>query len=356
MLDDFFKKIVENNASTFNENEDILRRMKIISEMYNHASGRSTKGSRPAVDISIVIPVYYSKDIIESTVLEIQSVLHGMFYYEIILVNDGSTDGSSDVIRKLAHNSPNIRSINLMKNFGQHNAIMAGLHEASGDHIVFMDDDGQHDPAYIPQMIEKIKQGYDVVYVKYDQKEYGRLKNLGSKINDIMSTWLLDKPADLYLSSFKALTRKIKDQILRYPGPYPYIDGAIFTSTRNVVSIPAKHRGTDKTSSTYSLKKLMEHWLNMFTNFSVKPLRAIFFLGFFTGIGSFALFLVLSVIKIINPSLSPPGWTMIAALILFFGALQLVCLGLVGEYIGRILLFINKRPQFVIRDKVGRDE
>jgi len=256
----------------------------------------------------------------------------------------------------LAEGSPRIRALNLMKNFGQHNAIMAGLHEASGEYIVFMDDDGQHDPAYIRPMIEKIRQGYDVVYTKYEEKAYGLFKNLGSKINDVMSTWLLEKPADLYLCSFKVVTRKVRDQIIKYPGPYPYIDGTIFTSTRNVAAIPAKHRGTEKDASTYSLRKLIRHWLNMFTNFSVKPLRMIFFLGFFIGLGSFLLVAVLAALRIINPSWTPPGWTMTAALILFFGAIQLISLGLVGEYIGRILLFINKRPQFVVRDRVSRNE
>lgn len=354
MLNDFHWKISGNKATDLNENGDILKRMKIISEMHEHALTCIETEQEKSIEVSVVIPVYYSKDIIKKTVMEIEDAIRSEFSYEFILVNDGSQDGSYDIIKKMAADYPHITALNLMKNFGQHNATMAGLHEASGEYIVVMDDDGQHDPTYIKNLIEKAKEGYDVVYIDYEEKIYGFFKKLGSKINDIMATWLLEKPAKLYLCTYKVFTRNVKNQIIRYPGPYPYIDGTIFTSTKNVTSIPAKHRRTVKAASTYTFRKLIEHWLNMFTNFSIKPLRLIFSFGLLIGFGAFALSIILAFLKIINPEWTPAGWTMITVLILFFGAIQLISLGLVGEYIGRILLFINKRPQFVVKEKADK--
>ncbi len=356
MIDDFYQKIVNQSPSLLNEKDNILGRMKIISEIYKKTYKPHKTGDRSALDLSIVIPVYCSKKIIENTVKEIEAAVSDWCDFEIILVDDGSADGTLDVINQLAAVSKHIKAFSLLKNFGQHNAIMAGLHKVSGKCIVIMDDDGQHDPSYIRHMTDKINKGYDAVYVKYDKKFYGFLKNLGSRLNDAMSTSLLKKPPDLYLSSFKAITRDMSRQIIKYTGPYPYIDGIIFSTTSRVTSIPAKHRGTDKSASTYSFQKLILHWLNMFTNFSIKPLRLIFSLGCLIGSGSLGMLIGLTYMRITDSSYAPPGWTMLAILILCFGSIQLLCLGLIGEYIGRVLLLINKRPQFVMRNKADHEE
>lgn len=355
MLDEFHRKIAGGDVASPNESQDILRRMAIISEIYTGFDSRSG-GREPDVEVSVVIPVFQAAEVIESTVAELVDVLRGRISFELILVNDGSNDRSGDVIGSLAERMPRTRALNLMRNFGQHNAIMAGLHEARGKYIVMIDDDGQHDPACIPQLVAKLRQGSDVVYVSYEAKQYGAMKNLGSKINDVMSTALLDKPRDLYLSSFKAITSAVRDQIIRYTGPHPYVDGLILAATRNVATVPAVHRGTAKRTTTYSISGLVGLWLNMFTNFSVRPLRTIFLLGSVTGLVSLVLAAALSANKIFRPDYAPSGWTMLAVLLLFFGALQLMCLGLVAECVGRILLLVNRRPQFAVRDAIEDDE
>lgn len=351
MLADFAAKIHRQPDSGRNTGEDVLRRMVIIDEVA--AAGRA-EDSSPVV--SVVIPVYRSEAVIEGTVKEIQEALAPWCPgYEIVLVNDCSPDGSRAVLEAMATADRRIRPVHLMRNFGQHNAIMAGLHQTRGRFIVTMDDDGQHDPAGIQALVDQLRAGRDVVYASFDQKVDTSFKNFGSRLNDRMANHLLDKPENLYLCSFKAFTRELRDQILRYSGPAPYIDGIIVTATRNIGVVPSLHRGTTKGATTYSLSKLLVHWLNMFTNFSVKPLRMIFFLGLGTGALSVIGFFYVLIWRFVAED-PPPGWGTIAVLLLFFGSVQLISLGLVGEYVGRVLLHINSRPQFIVRGKPGRDD
>ncbi len=349
MLAGFADTIHRRSDSARNTGEDVLGRMVIIDEV-----AASCRAPAPAPVISVVIPVYKSESILQSTVTEIQEALAAWCpAHEIVLVNDGSPDGSRDVMDAMATADDRIRPVHLMRNFGQHNAIMAGLHQARGQFIVTMDDDGQHDPNDIRALVEKVRTGLDVAYASFDDKVDTQFKNWGSRLNDRMANRLLEKPEDLYLCSFKAFTRELRDQILRYTGPAPYVDGLIVTSTRKIGVVPSRHRGTTKGASTYSLRKLIHHWLNMFANFSVKPLRAIFFLGLITSAMSVVALLYVLAWRMVAQD-PPPGWTTIAILLLFFGSAQLISLGLVGEYVGRVLLHLNSRPQFIVRS--GRRE
>lgn len=309
--------------------------------------------STESVDLSVVVPVYCSADIIGSTVEEIVSRVGPWCpSYEIILVNDGSPDGSYEAICHLAQESERIRVLDLARNFGQHNASMAGLNEARGQRIVIIDDDGQHDPACIRKMCEKLDEGADVVYVRYDTKIDAVHKNLGSWINDHMSTHLLGKPSEVYLSSFKAVSRTMRDECIRYRGPFVYLDGIILRATHHIAIVPARHRPTAKAKrSTYSLGRLLALWLNMFTNFSIMPLRAIFVFGGAMGVLAVGAILTMILLYISDPGYAPPGWTTIFVLILLFGSFQLLAIGLIGEYVGRILLLLNQRPQYVIKSR-----
>ena len=177
----------------------------------------------------------------------------------------------------------------------------------------------------------------------------------GADATEESEKWLIDKPSNLYLSSFKAFSSKVKDQIIRYTGPYPYIDGIILSITQNITSLNVKHRSTIKVLSTYSFKKLISLWLNMFTNFSIQPLRVIFMFGSLTFVGTLFAIAGLTILRLASHDYVPPGWTMLSILILFFGSIQLICIGFVGEYVGRILLLNNKRPQYIIKDKVRKE-
>jgi polyisoprenyl-phosphate glycosyltransferase len=308
------------------------------------------------IELSVVIPAYHSEDIIADTVEEIVSAVSPWCPdYEIVLVNDGSRDGTYDVIEELARKSPRIRAINLASNFGQHNASLAGLHEASGRRIIIIDDDGQHDPASIREMCAELDRGADVVYVRYETKIDALHKNFGSWLNDRMSIHLLGKPPDLYLSSFKCINRTMQNECIRYRGPFVYLDGIILRATRHIAIVPSAHRPTTKSrKTTYSLRKLFELWLNMLTSFSITPLRVIFLLGCFIGCLGLVAILSLGVYRILDPSYAPRGWTTSFILIVVFGAFQLLALGVIGEYVGRILLLLNKKPQYVVKEQDER--
>jgi undecaprenyl-phosphate 4-deoxy-4-formamido-L-arabinose transferase len=349
MLQAFADKVEGVDSSKRNEGEDILRRLGVIAEVHRHANAE-TITLEPA--LSVVIPVYKSAAVLRETVTTLVERLQAEApTFEVILVDDGSGDETSAVVDRLEAEFASVQAIHLMRNFGQHNAIMAGLHRARGAATVLMDDDGQHDPAAIAALLQKLNEGADVVYMQYEEKLDSAVKNLGSRLNDALATRLLEKPKDLYLCSFKAFRRPIREAIVRYEGPSPYIDGIIFQVTQNVATVRGRHRATRKEGSTYSFRKLVEHGLNMFTNYSVKPLRSVFLLGMYVGAGSAALLLLFSLLRIFTPRYAPPGWTTIATLVLGFGSLQLICVGLVGEYVGRILLHINRRPQFIERKR-----
>ncbi|MBT6147143.1 MAG: glycosyltransferase family 2 protein [Gemmatimonadetes bacterium] len=307
-----------------------------------------------SVELSIVIPAYHSGDVIGTTVEEIISCVDPWCpEYEIIIVNDGSRDDTYDVIRELARNSPRIRAVNLAKNFGQHNASLAGLSEAAGERIVILDDDGQHDPACIQSMCAELAQGADVVYVRYETKIDPLHKNLGSWLNDRMSVRLLGKPTDLYLSSFKAMTQAMRDECIRFQGPFVYLDGILLRATHHIAIVPATHRPTIKSEkSTYSLRKLFALWLNMFTSFSIAPLRTIFLVGSAIGLAAVTVIVAMIALYIIDPSYGGPrGWTTVFVMIVLFGGLQLLAIGVIGEYVGRILLIVNRSPQHVVKER-----
>ena len=307
-------------------------------------------------ELSIVIPVYNSAAVIGKTVAEIDEVV-GRFCtsFEIVLVDDGSTDDTAATIHHLAAVSERVRSISLARNFGQHNATMAGLHACEGRMVAIMDDDGQHDPAYLEPMMHEMSKGFDVVFAQYHRVVQPLYKNLGSRLTNLVARWLIDKPAGLYLSAFKLLSARITREIIEYHGPYPYIDGLILSATRHISSVPVEHRRSAKRSTSYSAGKLMAHWLDMFTNFSVKPLRLVFFCALFCGVLSLVVIGITITLKLTIVDWAPPGWTTNFLLILLFGTIQFLCLGLLGEYVGRILLALNNRPQFSIREESPKD-
>src|SRR4030065_2959528 len=184
--------------------------------------------------LSIVIPVYNSNKTINILVERIREVLSNKLIFEVVLVNDGSKDNSYEKCRELTRKYSFIKFINLSKNFGQHNANLAGLHYVKGNYIVFMDDDLQTPPEEIPKLINKIEEGYDVVYANYHYKYHSKLRNIGSWTNDIMSYILLKKPKNFKITSYFIIKKYLIDEILNYTGPYPYLGGLILRLTDNI--------------------------------------------------------------------------------------------------------------------------
>ena len=308
--------------------------------------------------LSIVIPVYNSEDILDELINQITSEIRkkiNLFEdYEIILVNDNSADSSWKKIKEIANNQKNVIGINLSKNFGQHNALMAGIKNSRGDFLITMDDDLQHPPNYIMEIINKLNQGFDVCYTKYENNKYSFFKKLGSAINDKVANIVLDKPKNIYLSSYRGIKRNIINELKKFDGPYVYLDGIILNVTSNIGSINIKHNKRLKGNSGYSFKKLFSLWLKVFTNSSIFPLRMASVTGFIITIVSLFFAVLLIIFKIKNPEI-PQGWTSVATFIFFFSGVQLLALGIIGEYIGRIFINLNQKPQYIIREQIRND-
>ena len=207
--------------------------------------------------ISVVIPCYQSEKVIASVVEEIISYLRNM-PHELILVCDCSPDNEWEEINKLHNKYAAVHGILFSKNFGQHSATMAGYRQATGDIIITMDDDGQSDPVGLLSMIDKIKEGYDVVYAKYPSYKQSTFRVLGSKINRKMAEVLTDKPKNIQSNSFFAMRRFVLDEIIRYTNSYPYIGGLIFRSTSNITEVEVKQRSRIEGKSGYTVKKLIK--------------------------------------------------------------------------------------------------
>jgi len=301
---------------------------------------------------SIVIPVYNSAGTIGPLVERLIAFLRGDAL-QIVLVNDGSVDDSDAACRTLsARHGGTVTYVRLARNFGEHNAVMAGLHHAHGDYVVIMDDDFQNPPEEVARLVDHARShGYDIVYTYYTRKHHHWVRNLGSRLNDRVATFLLEKPADLYLSSFKCLNRFIVGEILKYRGPYPYIDGIALRCTRNIGTIQVRHEPRREGRSNYTLRKLLRVWLNMFMNFSVMPLRVSTLLGLAWSVLGLLLGIQVVVERIVRPDV-PVGWASVLIAILLFSGVQLVMLGLMGEYLGRLFLTENQTPQFVVSEVV----
>ncbi|MDD5261018.1 MAG: glycosyltransferase family 2 protein [Methylacidiphilales bacterium] len=298
--------------------------------------------------LSIVIPVYNSESTLQRLVDQLArlKIPGGK---ELILVNDGSRDASAETCMQLAKTSMfPITVVDLARNYGEHNAVLAGLHQVRGKHTIIMDDDFQNPPAEIARLLQHAqKTNCDVVYTYYDGKKHSLWRNFGSWLTNRMADFVLDKPKGLYLSSFKCLNALVVQEIIKYRGPFPYIDGLILQVSRKINSILVAHSPRMEGKSGYTLRKLLRLWMSMLVNFSIMPLRVSTLLGIGLAIVGF-----LDVLEVVWETLTyhtPAGWASLMAVFLVFSGIQLIMLGLVGEYLGRIYLTVNSKPQFTVR-------
>jgi undecaprenyl-phosphate 4-deoxy-4-formamido-L-arabinose transferase len=314
--------------------------------------------SRTEVDgpeLSFVIPVYNGSRTVGAVVERIHDSYRDLDF-EVVLVNDGSQDDSERVCRDLHRRWPEtVVFAHLARNFGEHNAVLAGMSLSRGAYVAVLDDDGQNPPEEVRRLYERIREGgFDVVYGRYASKRHGFLRNLGSRFNDRVANWMLGKPRELYLSSFKILDRFLVRQITRYEGAFPYIDGLILRTTRNVGQVDVEHRERTTAASNYDLRRLFLLWLNMFLNFSITPLRLSALLGVVTSLASVLLLVAIVIDKLyVNPEVTV-GLPTVLVVVVFFAGVQLMILGMVGEYLGRLFLDHSKSPQFVVRYVAGR--
>jgi glycosyltransferase involved in cell wall biosynthesis len=296
--------------------------------------------------LSVVIPVYHGAVTIAKLVESVQEKLRE-YSFEVILVNDGSKDDSEKKCLELSEKFNNISFLSLRKNFGEFNAVMCGLNHVKGDYAVIIDDDFQNPPSEIIKLLETAqKDDLDVVYGQYEDKKHHQFRNFGSWFVNQITTSLFQKPQDLYLSSFKIIKKEVVEEICKYKGPYPYIDGLIFNVTYRVGKVIVQHDNRQNGDSNYTAKKLASLFLNIIFGYSLLPVRLSLFFGFLSAFVA----LMLSVLHFIT-GIDHPVWL----IILFVGGVQLISIGIVGEYIGKTFLTQSNTPQYTLKIKKIND-
>ncbi len=305
---------------------------------------------------SFVIPCYNSSEsirhVVELTMEEMEKMNRREF--EFVLVNDySSSPKTMPVLKKLAEEYPCVTVLNLAKNAGQHNAIMAGLNYAKGDILIGMDDDMQTHPSQLPYLFEELEKGYDIVYGYYPEKKHSAFRNFGSWVNYISVRILIGKPKELKTSSYWVARKFVRDSVIEYQAPYAYIQGLFLRTTRNISCIPIQHFQREEGESNYTFKRLLKLWSNII-GFSITPLRLTEYCGFGLSLLSIISAVVVLIRKILNPAMAL-GWPSLMIVICFFSGIQLMFLGLIGEYIGRMFLGLNRQPQYVIREVIRQE-
>ena len=302
--------------------------------------------------ISVVIPCYKSSQtigkVVEMTAAELERLGHRA--YEFVLVDDCSPDGGATAakLKELSREHSYVKAVLLAKNAGQHNALMAALNYAGGDLLIGMDDDMQTHPSQIKYLLEELETGYDIVYGYYPEKKHSGFRNLGSYFNYLSVRILIGKPKELKTSSFWVIRKFVRDSVIEYKNPYAYLQGLFLRTTRNISCIPIRHFEREVGTSGYTFSKLVKLWSNIM-GFSVVPLRMATWLGgIFAVIGLIGALVVL-IKKLMVPAMAL-GWPSMMVAICFFSGINLMVLGLVGEYVGRMFLGLNRDPQYVVRE------
>lgn len=306
--------------------------------------------------ITIIIPCYRSEQTLEHVVEEIKTEVskRNENDYQFILVNDCSPDNTFEIISKLAKSDQKIIGIDLAKNYGQNIARIAAVPYVKGDVAVCMDDDGQHPADQIYKLVDKVCEGYDLVYAKFEEQKQPFYRRFASKMNTRLLELTGAKTKGIKNSPFLAWSRFAIDNLKNYNSPFPSAGAFLMKTTNRVTNVEVRQRKRMSGTSGYTLKKLLNLWLTEFTNFSLVPLRFAALIGVGTsGLGiAWAIYLIVR--KIINPNIFV-GYTSTMAALLFVGGMIMLMLGLMGEYLGKIYMIISDLPQYIVRDEINVD-
>lgn len=305
--------------------------------------------------VTVAIPCYRSADTIAAVVAEVKKeiLLRDGADYQFVLVNDCSPDDTFGVIRSLAESDKKIVGVSLSRNCGQEAATLAALPFVSGDVCVFMDDDGQHPADEIYKLVDKVTEGYDLVYGRFYEKHHSAGKKMFSRIHNAISEFNGTKIKGVALSSYFALSKFCAKQLVNYRSPFVSRGGYMMAVTAKVANVDISvHRERISGSSSYTFKKMMAMWTSSFTNFTMKPIRAATGIGALTAVAGFIYGLYLIIRKLVNPDVAL-GFTSIMAVMLLLGGLIMIMLGLLGEYIGRTYMTVSNMPQYVVRETLN---
>jgi glycosyltransferase involved in cell wall biosynthesis len=301
------------------------------------------------LSISVVVPVYNSEGALAALVARLVPVLQSLSsIYEIILVNDGSRDGSWGVIEHLTAVHPHVRGINLMRNYGQHNALLCGIRQSKHQVIVTMDDDLQHPPEEISKLLTKLWEGYDVAYGTPQKEQHGLWRNIASQVTKVALQSTMGAETARMVSAFRAFRTPMRNAFIDYQGPFVAIDVLLTWGTTRFGATPVSHEPRREGTSNYTFRKLLAHAVNMMTGFSTLPLQLASLVGFaFTFFGMLILAYVLG--RYLLQGGSVPGFPFLASIIAVFSGAQLFALGIMGEYLARMHFRMMERPTYVVR-------
>ena len=305
--------------------------------------------------VSIVIPVYNSAPLLGELMYRLNDVLGSLgLAYEVILVNDGSRDNSWEKIIELSAEYSSITGINLMRNYGQHNALLAGIRAAQYDTIITMDDDLQHPPEEIPRLLQKLAEGFDVVYGSPQQEQHGLWRDLASQVTKLALQSAMGIDTARNVSAFRAFRTHLRDAFASYQGPFVSIDVLLTWGTTRFTAILTRHDPRKVGASNYTFRKLITHAVNMMTGFSTWPLQLASLIGFvFTLFGLTILAYVIG--RYFIQGTSVPGFPFLASVIAIFSGAQLFALGIFGEYLARMHFRMMERPTYAVRERVSRE-
>jgi len=306
--------------------------------------------------LSIVIPVYNSEKILAELVAQLEQTLYPLnVNYEVILVNDGSRDRSWEVIGRLVQDYPWVHGINLMRNYGQHNALLCGIRAAQHEIIITMDDDLQHPPEEIPKLLDKLAEGYDVVYGTPQKENHGLWRDLTSQATKLALQSAMGAETARNVSAFRAFRTQVRDAFANYQSPFVSIDVLLTWGTTRFAAIPVRHDPRRGGESNYTFRKLVTHALNMMTGFSVLPLQLASLIGFaFTLFGLGVLVYVVG--RYLIQGGSVPGFPFLASIIAIFSGAQLFALGIIGEYLARMHFRMMERPTYTVGEHLASRE
>jgi glycosyltransferase involved in cell wall biosynthesis len=307
-------------------------------------------------ELSVVIPVYRSEEILPELVRRLEGVLaDNCEKFELILVNDCSPDGSWNAICDLAREHSWIVPINLMRNYGQHNALLCGIRAARYEVIITMDDDLQHPPEEIPKLLARIAAGYDVVYGAPEQEQHGLGRDFSSWITKLALQNVMGADIARQVSAFRAFRREVARAFVHYSGAFVSIDVLLTWGTNRFSLVRVRHEARKAGVSGYTIRKLVTHAMNMMTGFSSVPLQFASIVGFvFTLFGIGVLAFVVGRYLLLGGSV--PGFPFLASIIALFSGAQLFALGIIGEYLARMHFRMMERPSYVVRESSGTQD
>ena len=304
------------------------------------------------VPVSVVIPVYNSRGILPTLSARLVAVLdEHVREYEVILVNDGSPDGSWAAVQEAAQRHSRVRGLNLMRNYGQHNALLAGIREAKGELIVTMDDDLQHPPDQLPRLIEALSEDVDVVYGTPQHQQHGLLRDAASFVTKLVLTAGMGADTARHVSALRVFRTDLRKAFTDYRGPNPNLDVMLTWATGRFVAIEVRHEPRASGESGYTVRKLVKHALNMLTGFSTLPLRLASYLGFASA--ALGVLILVYVVGRFFLEQSVPGFPFLASIIAIFSGAQLFATGIIGEYLGRVHVMSLNEPTYVVAESTG---